>query len=181
MESGFTGARRATALPNLSSSWRAILDAVPAAAYTCDTNGRITYCNSHALAVWGRPVSLRDPRERYCGSHKLYNLDGTRLPHDQCWMARALLEDRSYNGRDVVIERPDGSRVYGLAYANPVHSLAGQIIGAVNLVAELPPRGSSPGDRTPANRVAPKNDTLAIIDVALAVLAGLCWPASAFD
>ena len=173
--------RRAAALPRLKSAWRAILDAVPAAAYTCNSLGWITYCNAQALAVWGRPVPLRDPRTRYCGSHRLYNHDGTPQPHDQCWMARALLEDRRYNGYHVVIERLDGSRIHALAYANPVHSPSGQVIGAVNLIAELPTPGNSMGDRRAAQKVPLRPDTFAIMNVALAVLSGLCWPASAFD
>ena len=174
-------ARRATALPGLRSAWRAILDAVPAAAYACNSHGWITYCNAQAFAVWGRTVKLRDPRTRYCGSHRLFNNDGTPLPHDRCWMARALLEDRGYNGCRLVIERLDGSRIHALAYANPVHSAAGQVIGAVNLIAELPPRGKSLLDQRALRNAPPRADTFAIIEVALAVLSGLHWPASAFD
>ena len=181
MVSSAIEARRATALPRLTSAWRAILDAVPAAAYTCNSRGWITYCNAQALAVWGRSVKMGDPRTRYCGSHRLYNSDGTRLPHDKCWMARALLEDRRYNGYGVVIERLDGSRTHALVYANPVHGPAGQIIGAVNLIAEMPPPGRSMGDRRATQRMPPRTDTFAIMNVALAVLSGLCWPASAFD
>ena len=181
MESTSISARRAVALPGLRSTWRTILDAVPAAAYACNSRGWITYCNAPALAVWGRAVKLRDPRTRYCGSHKLYNNDGTLLPHDQCWMARALLEDRSYNGYRVVIERLDGSRTHALAYANPVHSAVGQVIGAVNLIAELPLRGKSLLDQRAVRSAPPRADTFAIIEVALAVLSGLYWPASALN
>lgn len=152
--------------PAPQPGWQVLLDAVPVAAYACDGAGRITYCNPQAVTVWGRSVRLRNMNERYCGSYKLYHPDGTPLPHAQCWMARALREDRSYNGRAVVIERPDGSRINGLAYANPVHSRDGQVIGAVNLVVNL---------------ALPETATFAIVNVALAVLAGLCWPAAAFN
>jgi PAS domain-containing protein len=181
MPSSAIAARRATALPGLRSAWRAILDAVPAAAYACNSNGWITYSNAQAFTVWGRTAKLRDPRARYCGSHRLFNNDGTPLPHERCWMARALLEDRSYNGCRIVIERLDGSRIHALAYANPVHGRAGQVIGAVNLIAELSPPEKSLRDQRAVRSASPRADTFAIIEVALAVLSGLYWPASAFD
>jgi len=159
-------------MPHLQSirrAWQTILELVPVAAYSCDAEGRITYFNPRAGAVWGRPVRLHDRRTRYCGSHRLYGGDGAPMRHDECWMARALLEDRSYNGRGVQIERPDGSRVHGLAHANPVHNVRGGVIGGVNLIADLTPSRSAPG-----------TDVLAIIDIALGVLAGLRWPAPAF-
>ena len=34
--------------------FRRLLDRLPAAAYTCDAEGLITYFNSHAALVWGR-------------------------------------------------------------------------------------------------------------------------------
>jgi len=37
---------------------RQTLDILPAAAYTCDANGLITYFNKHAELVWGRTPLL---------------------------------------------------------------------------------------------------------------------------
>jgi hypothetical protein len=31
--------------------------------------------------------------------------DGLVIPHDRCWMALALQEDREYNGHEIIIER----------------------------------------------------------------------------
>jgi PAS domain-containing protein len=145
-------------------AWQSILDVVPMAAYSCDTEGRITYFNQRAGAVWGRSVRLLDRRTRFCGSQRLYSAGGAPMRHDECWMARALFEDRSYNGRGVQIGRPDGSRIQGLAHANPVHNSEGRVIAAVNLIAEVP-----------------GPDMLAIVAVALGVLAGLRWPVIAFS
>src|SRR5262249_58907004 len=45
---------------------REVLDALPAAVYTTDAAGRITYYNEAAVALWGcRPVLDSD---RWCGS-----------------------------------------------------------------------------------------------------------------
>jgi PAS domain-containing protein len=42
-----------------------LLDKLPAAAYTCDAQGLITYFNRHALELWGRAPLLNDPLDRY--------------------------------------------------------------------------------------------------------------------
>jgi PAS domain-containing protein len=45
--------------------FRRLLEKLPAAAYTCDTEGLITYFNEHAAALWGREPLLNDPLDRY--------------------------------------------------------------------------------------------------------------------
>lgn len=49
-----------------------MLDNLPAAAYTCDAEGLITYFNAEAVRVWGREPALNDPVDRFCGSFKLF-------------------------------------------------------------------------------------------------------------
>jgi PAS domain S-box-containing protein len=116
---------------------RSLLEKLPAGAYTCDAEGLITYFNQRAVEVWGRTPKLNEPEERFCGSFRLYSIDGTPMRHDQCWMALAIENEEEYNGREVVIERPDGSRLIGLAHASPIHDEAGKLIGAVNVVLNI--------------------------------------------
>ena len=117
-----------------------LLDKLPSAAYTCDAEGMITYFNRHALELWGREPVLNDPIDRFCGSFKLFTSDGTPIPHDQCWMALALRDQREYNGHEIVIERPDGSHCTALAHANPVLDDSGLICGAVNILVDITER-----------------------------------------
>ncbi len=42
-----------------------LLDRLPAAAYTTDAEGLITYFNPRAAQTWGREPSLNDPVDRY--------------------------------------------------------------------------------------------------------------------
>jgi hypothetical protein len=42
-----------------------LLDKLPAAAYTCDAEGLITYFNERAVELWGREAKLIDPVDRY--------------------------------------------------------------------------------------------------------------------
>src|SRR5438105_4659280 len=99
--------------------FRRLLEALPAAAYTCDAQGFITYYNRRAVFAWGREPKLNDPEDRYCGSFRMSSVDGQWVPHDQCWMARCLRERRAFDGEEIVVERPDGTRLVVLAHAIP--------------------------------------------------------------
>ena len=45
--------------------FRRLLDKLPAAAYTCDADGLITYFNPRAARTWGREPRLNDPADRF--------------------------------------------------------------------------------------------------------------------
>jgi PAS domain-containing protein len=168
--------------PAIEVAWQGILNVIPAVAYTCDSTGLITYFNSLAQAVWGRAARLRDAGERYCGSYQLYLADGTPIRHEQCWMALALLEGKPYIGREIVIERPDRSRTFGEAHAHPLRDHRGQIIGAVNLVADITAlRDPGADNAIPSSMAVPYDAALAMIEVAASVLAGIAWPTTTFN
>src|ERR1700687_5357313 len=103
--------RRSKAEPKIGANqldFYALLDRIPAAAYTCDREGLITYFNRRAVELWGREPKLNDPIDRFCGSFRLFAVDGSPLRHDQCWMALALETGKDYNRQEIVVERPDG-------------------------------------------------------------------------
>lgn len=128
------------ALRDGESHFRRLLEKLPAGAYTCDAEGLITYYNRHAVQLWGRAPKLNDPIDRFCGSFKLFSTDGTPIAHDRCWMALALKQDKEFNKREIVIERPDGERLTALAHANPIHDESGRLVGAVNVLVDITDR-----------------------------------------
>lgn len=141
--------------------FRRLLERLPAAAYTCDTEGLITYFNPRAVELWGREPRLNDPIDRFCGSFKIFAPDGTPIPHERCWMALALQENRAYNGEEIVIERPDGSHLTVLAHANPLHDDGGRVIGAVNVLVDITDRKRAEQVLHEADRI--KNEFLATL------------------
>jgi signal transduction histidine kinase len=122
------------------SQFRRLLEKLPAAAYTCDAGGLITYFNRRAVELWGRAPSINDPVDRFCGSFRLCQSDGTPIPHDRCWMALALRDGKEYNGEEIVVERADGSRWTVLAHANPFLDDRGRVYGAVNVLVDITER-----------------------------------------
>ena len=118
--------------------FRRLLDALPAAVYTTDAAGRITYYNEAAVALWGHRPLLGS--SEWCGSWRLFWPDGTPLAHDQCPMAIALKEDRAVRGMEAAAERPDGTRVPFNPYPTPIHDETGHLIGAVNMLVDITDR-----------------------------------------
>jgi PAS domain-containing protein len=160
---------------------QAMLDVIPAAVYTCDAQGLITYFNPFAEALWGRAPKLRDTVDRFCGSYQMYLSDGTPIRHEECWMARALLEGRAYVGRKIFVERYDGTRVFGEAYAYPLHNHRAQLVGAVNLVADITTlRGQATNGAAPHAAIS-RDAALAIIEVAASMLTAIEWEPSVFN
>ncbi len=115
-----------------------VLEALPEPIYMTDANGRITFYNSAAAAMWG--VHPEIGKSEFCGSWKLYWPDGRPLPHDECPMAVALKEKRANRGLEAVAERPDGTRVPFLAFPTPLFDDAGNLTGAVNMLVDLTDR-----------------------------------------
>jgi PAS domain S-box-containing protein len=122
------------------STFERLLNELPAGAYTCDQDGLITYFNKQAILLWGREPKLNDSVDRFCGSFRLFAVDGSPLRHDQCWMALALQTGRGFNREEIIIERPDGSRINALAHANPIHDDSGNLVGAVNVLVDISER-----------------------------------------
>ena len=141
--------------------FRQLLEALPAAAYTCDAEGLITYFNPQAVQVWGRAPRLNDPADRFCGSFALFAPDGAPIAHADCWMARALRERRPFNACEIVIERADGSRITALAHANPVCNADGTLLGAVNVLVDISERTRQEAALRGADRA--KNEFLATL------------------
>ncbi|HEY0794091.1 MAG TPA: GAF domain-containing protein [Chthoniobacterales bacterium] len=117
---------------------RELVNALPAAVYACDTQGCITFYNQAAEALWGRKPECG--KDLWCGSWKVYNPDGSPLPLDQCPMAVALREGRPVRGREIIVERPDGTRTDVLTYPDPIRNASGVMIGTVNMLVDLTER-----------------------------------------
>jgi PAS domain S-box-containing protein len=115
-----------------------LLAAIPAAIYTTDARGKITYFNQAAVELAGRTPTLGS--DEFCVTWKLYWPDGTYLPHDQCPMAVSLREGRAVRGVEAVAERPDGTRVPFIPYPTPMRDANGNIVGGINMLVDISER-----------------------------------------
>ena len=122
-----------------------LVELFPMAAYAVRApDGVIVWFNSRAAELWGRTPVLGDTEERFCGAHKLYRPDGSSMAHANTPVALALRTGLSFHDEEIVIERPDSSRVTVSVHIDPVRDSVGKIIGAVNFFEEVTERKVRP-------------------------------------
>ena len=133
--------RRNEALRESEERYRVLFDLSPVAVYSIDASGVIQEFNRVAAELWGREPALGDTDERFCGSFKLFRPDGSFMPHEQCPMAQVVSGEIS-EARDaeVLIERPDGSRVTVIVNIRPLKGPNGEITGAINCFYDITER-----------------------------------------
>ncbi len=118
--------------------YRELLQVMPLAMYTCEApDGRITYYNEHAAALWGRRPAIGERGERFCGCYKVWLPDGTPVKREETPMALALTTGQQFRNLDVIVERPDGSKINVLVNIDPIRDAEGHIVGAVNVFQDV--------------------------------------------
>lgn len=130
-------ARRLTEYEALIAAAPAALDAIPGAVYICDRDGWLVGFNDEAAELWGRTPVIGERGDRFCGSHRLYHLDGAPLAHEDCPMAEALRTGTAVRNAQVSVERPDGSRSVVLVNIRPLRDRLGRIEGAINCLQDV--------------------------------------------
>jgi PAS domain S-box-containing protein len=142
-EQGQAGSVMTTRLPPSSDllnlgSQTPLIELFPMAAYAVRApDGVIVWFNSRAAQLWGRVPALNDTDERFCGAHKLYYPDGTHMAHCDTPVALALRTGTSVHEQEVVVEKPDGSRVSVSVYIDPIRDQDGAIVGVVNFFHDI--------------------------------------------
>jgi len=127
-----------TELRDSERRFRQMIDALPAAIYTTDAQGRLTHFNPACVELSGRTPELDN--DQWCVSWKLYHADGTPMPHDECPMAIALKEGRIVRGVEAIIERPDGTRRWFIPYPTPLRDSEGKVVGGINMLVDITER-----------------------------------------
>jgi PAS domain S-box-containing protein len=126
--------RRAEASASTGLSAHDILTALPVAVYTTDAEGRITSYNDAAAVLWGRRPELGE--ERWCAGMRLFAADGKPMAHDQSPLAQSLRRGDPVRGAEMILERPDGTRLLVLPYPTAIKDSTGRVIGGVNMLID---------------------------------------------
>jgi PAS domain S-box-containing protein len=114
---------------------RRVLEALPAAVYTTDADGYLTYFNEAAAELWGYRPEIG--KQRWCGTFKIALFDGTVVPHDQCPMAVAVKTGQPVYGIEAYAERPDGTRIPCAPFPTPMFDEDGKVIGGINMLVDI--------------------------------------------
>ena len=124
-------------LRRAAGRWESIYEHMPIAVYVCDLDGTIARYNRRAEELWGRAPKVGDSEERFCGAHRLVLPDDSVLPHSETPMAQVLRSGEPARDREILIERPDGSRIPVLVNIEPLFTDRGELIGAVNCFQDI--------------------------------------------
>ena len=117
--------------------FESVLSLMPGGVYTCDVDGRITYFNQRAAELWGRAPKLNSDEETFCGSFRILASDGTPIPLSECPMAQAIKTGKPSHNEEVVIERPDGSRISARLNIDCLYDEHGRLYGAINAFQDI--------------------------------------------
>jgi PAS domain S-box-containing protein len=128
----------------------ATLEQLDAPIHVTDGAGVVTYFNRACIGFTGRTPSVG--KDRWCVTWKLYTDTGEFLPHDQCPMAVAILQNKTVRGLTAVAERPDGTRVNFLPCPTPLRDAEGRLVGAVNILIDITELRQIPELRSQAAR-----------------------------
>ncbi|HEY1048122.1 MAG TPA: response regulator, partial [Prosthecobacter sp.] len=128
-------ADRKQAQIDLDERQRALWAGLPVACYTLDAEGRISFYNEAACALWGRRPALGV--DMWCGAHALLSLAGEPIPLDRSPGAVAFKERRAIRGVEVHIVRPDGTRRWVAPHADPIYDPSGKFVGLINVLYDM--------------------------------------------
>lgn len=118
-----------------------LIEQLPVAAYVCAApSGKIVRFNAKAAELWGRAPKIGDDAEKICGAHRIFQLDGTPIPAGKIPMLDVLREGVVIRDREVIVERPDGSRIFVAVNIDPILNHAGDVIGAINVFLDISER-----------------------------------------
>jgi len=122
----------------LERSFRQVLEALPAAVYATDAEGRLSYFNSACAQLSGRVPELGS--DRWCTAWKLFHADGRPMPYDESPMATALRGELASASAELHAQRPDGERISMTAHPVLLRDEHGKVLGAVHMLVDTTAR-----------------------------------------
>lgn len=112
-----------------------LLGALPAAIYTTDKVGRVTYFNRAAVQLWGtRPQS---GKEKWFELARLRNPDGSPMLPDDYPALTCVNEKRAVTDQEVILERFDGTSIPVISSRVPLVDEHNALEGIVNMKLDI--------------------------------------------
>jgi len=132
------------ALRESEERFRGVFDSTAMGVFVCDREGIIQQYNRRAVELWGR-----EPRrgvEKQWGSAELFLPYGTPLPHEQSPIMEVLRSGQPALNVEVLIGRPNSSRLPALVSFTALKDAMGRITGAVGSFIDITERKEAERD-----------------------------------
>ena len=121
--------------------FRVLFDQGPVAMYTCDAAGTGREFNRVAMDLWGLDPANANTQAQMGGAFKIFLPDGTFLPYEETPMTRVLQGKLpAVHDMEIIIERPDGSRINVVANIVALKDDRGDITGTINCFYDITER-----------------------------------------
>lgn len=129
--------RRAMAVESEAARRRlsAFLDTAPVGVLTCGPDGTPDYANREAERILGRPL-----RGGEMEGVRLLDTGGEPIPPERTGLARVLRGEEGPLREDLIVERPDGERVWIQADASRVCEENGNLLGGMVVFVNITKR-----------------------------------------
>lgn len=111
-----------------------LVETLPVAMYTLDSEGYIRLYNKAAVALWGRKPEIG--KDKWCGCHKITSIDGIEIPVEEYPITKALLHDET-SRKEVFIYRSDGEKRHIIVHPQPLYDENSSITGASNVLIDI--------------------------------------------
>jgi PAS domain S-box-containing protein len=111
------------------------LAGLPIAVYLCNNEGKITYYNASASELWGYEPEMG--KDFWFGIRNMYAPDGSILLPESCPEAVVLREHRQVEGHEVVINRPNGTKINVMSNPQPLFDESGNMYGIINMLSDV--------------------------------------------
>src|SRR5690606_16689872 len=117
-----------------------LLNLLPVATCICDPQGRIVQFNRRAQEIWGRTPRPGETHAHLTKASKYFRLDGNPVPHHEIPMSAVLATGKAFRDEELIVERPDGTRIIAALSIDPLLDSRGQLIGAVQCFQDITER-----------------------------------------
>ncbi|MBS0431127.1 MAG: PAS domain S-box protein [Proteobacteria bacterium] len=116
---------------------RQLIDAMPAAIYAIDAQGRLTHFNAAAAEI--SDGALEAGSDQWNAKWKLHGEDGSPLPPERMPEVRSGF-GRPAAGIEAIVERADGTRRWFIPCRAPLHDVHGRPAGSIVMLIDISDR-----------------------------------------
>ena len=124
-------------LQDREADLRDLVSSIPAAVYACDSEGRITYYNRRAAELTGCEPPWDKRALRFLDAQDNHDRRTMNVISADGSVKAVLASGEAIVNRELVLERPDTSRIDVLVNIAPLRDPLGQVTGVVNIFQDI--------------------------------------------